>query len=73
MNVLKKNNVRVTGQGRQPLVFAHGFGCDQAMWRLVAPSFERDYQVILFDYVGAGQSDLEPRPYCGRGPGFYVE
>lgn len=39
-------------------MFAHGFGCDQNMWRLVAPSFEKDYQVILFDHVGAGQSDL---------------
>lgn len=59
MNVLERNNVKVSGQGPQTLVFAHGFGCDQAMWRMVAPAFERDYQVVLFDYVGAGQSDLD--------------
>ena len=40
------------------MVFAHGFGCDQNMWRLVAPAFERDFQVVLFDHVGAGGSDL---------------
>jgi sigma-B regulation protein RsbQ len=59
VNILKRNNVKVSGQGTQPLVFAHGFGCDQAMWRMVAPAFEQDYRVILFDYVGAGQSDLD--------------
>ncbi|PLS77975.1 MAG: alpha/beta hydrolase, partial [Chloroflexi bacterium] len=41
-----------------PMVFAHGFGCDQQMWRFVAPACEQDYKVIVFDYVGAGQSDL---------------
>jgi len=40
------------------MIFAHGFGCDQHMWRLVAPAFEDDYKVILFDHVGAGQSEL---------------
>ncbi|WP_010163426.1 alpha/beta fold hydrolase [Sphingomonas sp. PAMC 26617] len=40
------------------MIFAHGFGCDQNMWRLVAPAFERDYRTILFDQVGAGGSDL---------------
>jgi sigma-B regulation protein RsbQ len=57
-NVLSRNNVRVTGRGTRPLLFAHGFGCDQNMWRFVAPSFENDYRVILFDYVGSGRSDL---------------
>ncbi|MGN6128954.1 MAG: alpha/beta fold hydrolase [Nocardioidaceae bacterium] len=42
----------------QPMVFAHGFGCDQNMWRHVAPAFEDRYRVIVFDYVGAGGSDL---------------
>lgn len=41
-----------------PMVFAHGFGCDQTMWRLVAPAFEDRYRVVLFDHVGAGRSDL---------------
>src|SRR5215218_7974622 len=40
------------------MMFAHGFGCDQAMWRFVAPDFEVDHRVVLFDHVGAGNSDL---------------
>ena len=39
-------------------MFAHGFGCDQNMWRFVTPAFEEDYRIILFDYVGAGKSDI---------------
>ncbi len=59
MSVLARNNVRVFGQpDGPPIVFAHGFGCDQNMWRFVAPEFEADHRVILFDYVGAGGSDL---------------
>jgi sigma-B regulation protein RsbQ len=55
----RRNNVRVSGnpQGR-PIVFAHGFGCSQEMWRHVAPLFADEYQIILFDHVGAGGSDL---------------
>jgi sigma-B regulation protein RsbQ len=48
------------------MVFAHGFGCDQTMWRLVAPEFERDHAVVLFDHVGSGRSDLsayDPEKY----------
>ena len=40
------------------MMFAHGFGCDQNMWRFVAPAFEDDFRTILFDHVGAGGSDL---------------
>ena len=58
MSVVKRNNVKITGKGQQPMLFAHGFGCDQHMWRFVAPAFEQEYKVILFDHVGAGQSDL---------------
>lgn len=57
-NILVRNNVKISGRGSQPLMFAHGFGCDQNMWRFVAPSFEDDYKIILFDYVGSGKSDL---------------
>ena len=57
--VLARNNVKVLGQGTQPMLFAHGFGCDQNMWRFVTPAFERDYRIILFDYVGSGKSDLD--------------
>ena len=57
-DVLARNNVKVFGRGTQPMVFAHGFGCDQNMWRLVTPAFEDDYRIVLFDYVGSGRSDL---------------
>jgi sigma-B regulation protein RsbQ len=58
MNVLERNNVQVFGKGETPLVFSHGFGCDQHMWRLTTPAFEKDYKIVLFDHVGAGKSDL---------------
>src|SRR5688500_11955686 len=56
-DILLRNNVKVLGEGTQPMLFAHGFGCDQNMWRLVVPAFLSDYRVVLFDYVGAGKSD----------------
>lgn len=56
--VLERNNVVVSGRGEQAMVFAHGFGCDQHMWRLLAPAFEDRYRVVLYDLTGAGQSDL---------------
>ena len=60
MDVLKRNNVREFGDpAGQPMMFAHGFGCDQNMWRRVTPAFESDYRVVVFDHVGAGQSDLK--------------
>ena len=65
-DVLVRNNVKVSGSGTQPMLFAHGFGCDQNMWRHVAPAFENDYKIVLFDYVGAGKSDLsayDPQRY----------
>ena len=59
VNVIERNNVKVTGRaGAQPMLFAHGFGCDSNMWRLVAPRFEDDFRVIVFDHVGSGGSDL---------------
>jgi sigma-B regulation protein RsbQ len=57
-DIIKRNNVRTFGKGIQPMVFAHGFGCDQNMWRFITPAFEEDYRIVLFDYVGAGKSDL---------------
>lgn len=53
--VLERNHVNVHGRG-PTLVFAHGFGCDQNMWRFVAPAFAADHRLVLFDYVGAGRS-----------------
>ena len=58
MSVLQRNHVKVSGRGTQPMLFAHGFGCDQNMWRYVAPAFENDYRLVLFDHVGSGKSDL---------------
>ena len=58
MDVLKRNNVTVSGQGTQAMVFAHGFGCDQHMWRFVAPAFEASHRVVLFDHVGCGGADV---------------
>src|SRR5919202_3981867 len=66
MTVLQRHNVQVAGSGNRAMVFAHGFGCDQNMWRLVAPAFEPDFRVVLFDHVGAGGSDLsayDPQKY----------
>lgn len=56
--VLQRNNVKTFGQGSRHMLFAHGFGCDQNMWRFITPAFEDDYKIILFDYVGSGNSDL---------------
>jgi len=58
MSVIGRNHVQILGSGQQGMIFAHGFGCDQNMWRLVAPAFEADFKIVLFDHVGAGQSDL---------------
>ena len=67
MSAIRRNNVRVRGDGARAMVFAHGFGCDQNMWRLVAPQFEGGFKTVLFDAVGAGQSDLsayDPEKYA---------
>ena len=58
MSVIRRNNVNVRGTSGPPMLFAHGFGCDQNMWRFVAPAFTDAYRVVLFDHVGAGGSDL---------------
>jgi sigma-B regulation protein RsbQ len=58
VSALERNNVRVAGVGERAIVFAHGFGCDQNMWRFVAPAFEGTFRTVLYDQVGAGGSDL---------------
>jgi sigma-B regulation protein RsbQ len=58
MSVLRRNNVTVSGRGTRAMVFAHGYGCDQNMWRLIAPAFADEYRIVLFDHVGSGRSDL---------------
>ncbi|MCM2422764.1 alpha/beta fold hydrolase [Streptomyces sp. RKAG293] len=58
MNIRRRNNVAVTGRADGPVVLlAHGFGCDQNMWRLVVPMLAADFRVVLFDYVGSGRAD----------------
>jgi sigma-B regulation protein RsbQ len=67
MSVLKRNNVQVHRRSGRPLVFVHGFGCDQNMWRLLAPHFAERHTVVLLDLVGSGKSDLsayDPRKYA---------
>jgi sigma-B regulation protein RsbQ len=66
MNITSRNNIKIYGTGAEAMVFAHGFGCDQNMWRFVAPAFEDRFRTILFDHVGAGGSDLsayDPKKY----------
>jgi sigma-B regulation protein RsbQ len=58
-NTIKKYNLKIYGTGNQTLVFAHGYGCDQNMWRFVAPHFYEKYKVVLFDHIGSGKSDTE--------------
>ena len=56
--MLSRHDVKVTGDPAAPaMLFAHGFGCDQNMWRWVAPAFEATHRVVVFDYVGFGASD----------------
>jgi len=65
VGALQRNNVTVHGRpDGPPMLFAHGYGCDKNMWRFVAPAFEDEYRVILFDHVGAGGSD--PAAYDGE-------
>lgn len=56
--IRSRYNVNITGEGQQTMLFAHGFGCDQNMWRFIVPAFEKDFKIVLFDYVGCGKSDL---------------
>lgn len=59
MSAVARNNVTLLGSGTgRPMLFAHGFGCDQTMWRHVAPAFSDEYRVVLFDHVGCGGSDV---------------
>jgi sigma-B regulation protein RsbQ len=60
-DIVKRNNVNVLGSGDKNLLMAHGFGCDQTMWRLLTPYLLDRFRIILFDYVGSGKSD--PRAF----------
>jgi sigma-B regulation protein RsbQ len=58
MDVRKRHSVTVSGNGSATMVFAHGFGCDQHMWRLLAPAFGDRFCTVSYDLVGSGASDL---------------
>lgn len=58
MNVVKRNNITVSGEAQPVLVYAHGFGCNQNMWSRVTPAFQTSHRQVLFDYVGSGRSDM---------------
>ncbi len=55
--IVKRNNVKVVGDGSRVAMMAHGFGCDQTMWRFLMPLLEQEFRLVLFDYTGCGQSD----------------
>ncbi len=57
MSIHQRNNIHIAGSGTQTMLLAHGFGCDQNMWRFILPAFVDDYRVVLFDHVGSGRSD----------------
>lgn len=57
MSLQIRNNVCLAGDGPATLVFVHGYGCDQTMWRSLAPAFSSQYRTLSFDLVGSGESD----------------
>ncbi|WP_231427656.1 alpha/beta fold hydrolase [Pedobacter sp. Leaf250] len=61
--ILIRNNVKILGEGSQVIVFAHGFGCAQSSWKYITDAFLADFKVILFDYVGSGNSDKDQYDY----------
>ena len=67
MSIHKRHHVTISGEGPSTMFFAHGFGCDQNMWRLLAPHYAKHRKVVLFDLVGSGSSDLsayDPKKYA---------
>lgn len=58
MSISERHNINIVGGGSKTIVFAHGYGCDQAMWRFLVPAFRDSHRIVLFDHVGAGKSDL---------------
>jgi sigma-B regulation protein RsbQ len=59
MSIFERHNINVVGTGSKTMLLAHGYGCDQMMWRFLVPAFQNEYRIVLFDYVGAGKSDLQ--------------
>ncbi|WP_119157814.1 alpha/beta fold hydrolase [Caldimonas tepidiphila] len=65
MTAIARNNVRMHGSAGKTMLFAHGFGGDQNMWRLVAPAFAHEYRIVVFDQVGAGRARAERSELAG--------
>ncbi|MDF3124878.1 alpha/beta hydrolase [Rheinheimera sp. 1928-s] len=57
-DIIRRNNINITGSGQQVMLMAHGFGCNQLMWRFLTPELSSQYKIVLFDYVGSGGSNL---------------
>ena len=55
--LIARNNITIHGDGNKSMLFVHGYGCDQNMWRFITPQFKKDYKIILIDLVGSGKSD----------------
>ncbi len=58
MSIQSRNHIQVSGKGAAAMVFVHGFGCDQTMWRFLAPAYQDRFRVITYDLTGSGQSEL---------------
>jgi len=58
MSIHLRNNINIVGSGQKTMVLAHGYGCDQHMWRFIVAAFQDEFRIVLFDHVGAGKSDL---------------
>ena len=58
MSVASRHNAKITGAGERAMVFAHGFGCDQNMWRFVYPAFEKDFRIEIVPFITSGPGNL---------------
>lgn len=61
--LITKHNIHIYGKGTTAILFIHGYGCDQTMWRFVAPAFENEYKVVLLNLVGCGYADPDAYSY----------
>lgn len=65
--VLTRHSVRVIGEGKPPMLLCNGFGCTQHIWHYLTTALAVQHQVIVFDYVGSGESDVNaysPQKYA---------
>jgi sigma-B regulation protein RsbQ len=67
MDLVRRNHVHVSGSGPATLYFCHGFGCDQNMWRFMAPAYADRFRIVLFDLVGSGKSDQKAYDFTKYG------